>query len=256
MFNQNIGTKDYMFNQEDVLIPFNTSPLPSGPWVVFAPHADDETFGMGGTLLKAKDQGIDTHLVVLTDGSKGGDAQDIVETRLNEAKEASEILGFKSLHFWNEPDRCLDSSESLVTKASDLIFELTPASVFFPGPMEIHPDHRAAALLVWNAIRRVVGKKIELNAIAYEIGVQSPINLLIDVTENIPTKKEVMQIYFSQNQENNYPELVLALNKGRTFSLPQSVKFAEGFFCYDIKDLNFSFNEITLQVIKRYQRLS
>ena len=39
-----------------------------------------------------------------------------------------------------------------------------------------------------------------------------------------------MQIYFSQNQENNYPELVLALDKGRTFSLPQSVKFAEGFF--------------------------
>ena len=86
-----------MFNQEDVLIPFNTSPLPPGPWVVFAPHADDETFGMGGTLLKAKDQGIDTHLVVLTDGSKGGDAQDIVEIRLNEAKEASQILGFKSV---------------------------------------------------------------------------------------------------------------------------------------------------------------
>ena len=245
-----------MFNQEDVLIPFNISPLPSGPWVVFAPHADDETFGMGGTLLKAKDQGIDTHLVVLTDGSKGGDAPDIVETRLNEAKEASQILGFKSLHFWDEQDRCLDSSESLVTKASDLIFKLKPASVFFPGPLEIHPDHRAAALLVWNAIRRVAEKKIELRAIAYEIGVQNPINLLIDITEEIPTKEEVMQIYFSQNQENNYPELVLALDKGRTFSLPQSVKFAEGFFCYDMKDINYSLDEITLRVIKRYQSLS
>ena len=81
-------------------------------------------------------------------------------------------------------------------------------------------------------------KKIELRAIAYEIGVQNPINLLIDISEKIPTKKEVMQIYFSQNQENNYPELVLALDKGRTFSL-QSVKFAEGFFCYDIKDITF-----------------
>ena len=43
-----------MFNKEDALIPFNTSPLPSGPWLVFAPHADDETFGMGGTLIKRK----------------------------------------------------------------------------------------------------------------------------------------------------------------------------------------------------------
>ena len=245
-----------MFNQEDVLIPFNTSPLPSGPWVVFAPHADDETFGMGGTLLKAKDQGIDTHLVVLTDGSKGGDAQDIVETRLNEAKEASQILGFKSVYFWDEPDRCLDSSESLVTKASDLICELKAASVFFPGPLEIHPDHRAAALIVWNAIRRANDKKIGLRAISYEISVQNPINLLIDITEKIPTKKEVMQIYSSQNQENNYPELVLALDKGRTFSLPQSVKFAEGFFHYETEDLKHSLEEITFKIIELYQRIA
>ena len=54
-----------MFNQEDVLIPFNTSPLPSGPWIIVAPHADDETFGMGGTLLKAKQQGIETHQSIL-----------------------------------------------------------------------------------------------------------------------------------------------------------------------------------------------
>ena len=45
-----------MFNKEDALIPFNTSPLPSGPWLVFAPHADDETFGMGGTLIKAREK--------------------------------------------------------------------------------------------------------------------------------------------------------------------------------------------------------
>ena len=77
-----------MFNQEDVLIPFSVSELPKGPWLVFAPHADDETFGMGGTLLKAKQQGIKTHLVVLTDGSLGGDAPDLVKVRQEFSKEA------------------------------------------------------------------------------------------------------------------------------------------------------------------------
>ena len=37
-----------MFNDESALIPFDTSPLPGGPWLIFAPHPDDETFGMGG----------------------------------------------------------------------------------------------------------------------------------------------------------------------------------------------------------------
>ena len=67
-----------MFNQEDTLIPFNVSQLPPAPWLVFAPHADDETFGMGGTILKAKEQDLETHLVVLTDGYKGGEEDELV----------------------------------------------------------------------------------------------------------------------------------------------------------------------------------
>tara|TARA_S200000501_G_scaffold376677_2_gene432336 strand:- start:2963 stop:3700 length:738 start_codon:yes stop_codon:yes gene_type:complete len=245
-----------MFNKEDALIPFDTSPLPFGPWLVFAPHADDETFGMGGTLLKAKEEGVETHLVVLTDGSMGGNSPDIVETRIREVQQAAEILGFQSLQSWGEPDRLLEASENLVEKAFTLISKLQPASVFFPGPLEIHPDHRTAALLVWNALRMVADADIEFRPIAYEIGVQNPINLLINITEQISVKKEVMQIYNSQNQENNYPELVLALDKGRTFSLPQNVQFAEGFYCYELRDLDFTLDEITHEVIDRYQRLS
>ena len=64
-----------------MLIPFQTSELPLGPWLVFAPHADDETFGMGGSLLKAKKYGIETHLVVLTDGAYGGNQEDLVKIR-------------------------------------------------------------------------------------------------------------------------------------------------------------------------------
>ena len=38
---------------------------------MFAPHADDETFGMGGSLLKASKHGVETHVIVLTDGALG-----------------------------------------------------------------------------------------------------------------------------------------------------------------------------------------
>jgi hypothetical protein len=53
---------------------------------------------------------------------------------------------------------------------------------------------------------------------------------LIDITAQSLAKEGAMQVYESQNKENNYPELVAALDKGRTFSLPKEVKFAEGFF--------------------------
>lgn len=31
---------------ESDIIPFKTSPLPESPWLIFSPHADDETFGI------------------------------------------------------------------------------------------------------------------------------------------------------------------------------------------------------------------
>ncbi|MDG2422310.1 MAG: PIG-L family deacetylase [Gammaproteobacteria bacterium] len=244
-----------MFNQENILIPFHASPLPKGPWLVFAPHADDETFGMGGSLLKAKKEGIETHLVVLTDGSLGGDAENLVQIRSGEVKLAAELLGLKSLQCWSELDRSLDLTEQVLEKVVRAILDLSPATVFFPGPLEIHPDHRATALLVWNALKRVRVKNLIPEPISYEIGVQNPINLLVDITGQSIEKQGVMEVYASQNQENNYPELVTALDKGRTFSLPKEIKYAEGFFRYQLKDLDVSLDEVTHLVIDLYQKL-
>jgi LmbE family N-acetylglucosaminyl deacetylase len=245
-----------MFNQENILIPFHSSPLPKGPWLVFAPHADDETFGMGGSLLKAKKEGIEAHLVVLTDGSLGGDTENLVQIRSGEVKLAAELLGLKSVQCWSELDRSLDLTEQVLEKVVRAILDLSPSTVFFPGPLEIHPDHRATALLVWNALKRVRVKSPTPEPISYEIGVQNPINCLIDITQQSIEKRGVMDVYASQNQENNYPELVTALDKGRTFSLPREIKYAEGFFRYQLKDLDLSLDEMTHLVIGLYQKLS
>ena len=236
-----------------MLIPFQSSELPLGPWLVFAPHADDETFGMGGSLLKAKKYGIETHLVVLTDGAFGGEREDLVKVREEEVNRAAQLLGIKSLHCLSEPDRGLDHNESLVGKITDTIRSLAPAAVFFPGPFEIHPDHRATAFLVWSALQQLRENGVSPEAIAYEIGVQNPVNLLIDVTDQYAEKKEAMAIYASQNNENNYEELVLALDKGRTFSLPAKVEFAEGFFRFQSKDMAMSLQEVTHKIVDLYQ---
>jgi len=62
-----------------------------------------------------------------------------------------------------------------------------------------------------------------------------------------------MALYASQNSENNYPELVLALNKTRTLSLQSEIEYAEGFFQFSEKDLSVSLREMTYHMIKLYQ---
>lgn len=239
--------------EESKLVPFEVSPLPPGPWLVFAPHADDETFGMGGSLLKANLEGLETHVIVMTDGALGGDTNDLVAIRKEEVTQATNLLGVRSLQCWTEPDRSLDLSQRLIEKITQAIIDLLPATVFFPGPLEIHPDHRAAGLLVWSALQAVRAAKIKPEAIAYEISVQNPVNLFIDITGQRATKEEVMAIYASQNSENDYPGLVLALDKARTFSLPAQVKCAEGFYRFQPVDLDRSLQELTHRIIDLYQ---
>lgn len=242
-----------MLNPEHCLIPYTTSPLPRGPWLVFAPHGDDETYGMGGSLLQARQQNIETHLIILTDGALGGDKDNLVELRQNEVAKACELLGIKSTHNWQEPDRGLQPTDALINKACEAIQQTKAASVFFPGPMELHPDHRTAAAIVWAALQKMHSKQSTApEAYSYEIGVQNPINLLIDISAQVPAKEQVMAVYASQNSENNYEELVLALDKGRTYTLPASVSHAEGFYNYAPAQLALPIKQVTQQIIDLY----
>ena len=61
-----------MILAENELVPYITSYIPDGPWLTFAPHADDETFGLGGSMLLAKQKNIETNVVFVTDGALGG----------------------------------------------------------------------------------------------------------------------------------------------------------------------------------------
>lgn len=207
---------------------------------------------MGGTLLKASEQGIETHVVVVTDGALGGNADDLIEVRQTEVKRAGELLGLASLSFWDVPDRQVLIGEELISKAKAEIQQRNPASVFFPAAMEIHPDHRATGYIVWEGLQRCAEQAENVALFAYEIGVQNPVNMMVDISEQHEKKNEVMAIYASQNSENNYPELVNALDKGRTFSLPPEVKFAEGFYRFSAAQRQLPLEEVMKQILETY----
>lgn len=221
---------------EHVLVPYQCSPLPPGPWLIFAPHADDETFGMGGSLYQASRQGVTTTVVVMTDGALGGNADNLVARRQSEVQAAARLLGVSALHLWDFPDRGLSDDsirQAAVDKVAACIADCQPGTVFMPGLLEPHPDHRGTTAIVWAALQQLTERPwrgIQPACWLYEISVQSPVNRLIDITTVMDVKQQAMDIYASQNSENNYPDLIRALNKARTFSMPSDISHVEAYF--------------------------
>lgn len=238
---------------EGQVLPFAAGWLPAGSWLVFAPHADDETFGMGGSLLRAHWLGVATRLVIMTDGAQGGTQSDLVRIREDEARRAAQLLGCSDVDFMREPDRGLAPAAALSRKLADLIQEVNPGLVFFPGLFEPHPDHRATALLVWDALKLIAPEQRPI-PVSYEITVQSPVNLLVDVTDWMEQKQKVITLYHSQLQENRYLELSAALNKLRTFTLGAAVEHAEGFHVFSPGDVEQSLQALMVEKIGELAR--
>ena len=224
------------------IVPYKTEPLPveEGPWLVFAPHADDESFGMGGTLAKANAAGIQVELVIMTDGALGGNQNDLVAIRKEEAAAAATLLGIKAPVFLENKDRGLELDEKTLAQVMSEIQRVNPAAVFFPGPFELHPDHRVTAQLVWRSLQVL---ETQVTPVSYEILVQSPVNTLIDITNYVELKCSAMSVYQSQIDENRYESIALAMNQLRSLTLTAEITHAEGFYKFSSKDLQKSLLE-------------
>jgi LmbE family N-acetylglucosaminyl deacetylase len=237
---------------ENQLVPYEVAELPEkrGPWLVLAPHADDESFGMGGTIAKAVQAGIMVHLVVLTDGALGGTGLDLVEIRKAEALKAAAVLGIQTPIFLGLPDRSLQLEEKTVQRIHDEISRIGPAAVFFPGCFELHPDHRTTALLVWEALRMCQQKQIV--PVSYEVLMQSPANTLVDISPFMAQKNSAMSVYESQLSENRYIGVATSLNKLRSLTLRGDISHAEAFYRFSSDDLDREYKQVVLGTLEAY----
>ncbi|HVQ45066.1 MAG TPA: PIG-L deacetylase family protein [Candidatus Saccharimonadia bacterium] len=122
------------------------------PQIVLAvvPHADDTDCFAGGTLARWAEAGAEIYLRVLTDGSRGGAAQQ----RQDEQRQAAALLGVKDVFFSDFEDGALADSLDVRREIVRDIRRLAPDTVVAWDPKFIdsdeygylgHPDHLAAA---------------------------------------------------------------------------------------------------------------
>lgn len=133
-----------------------------GHWLdllAFGAHPDDAEITCGGTLALSARQGYRVGIVDLTEGERASNGT--VAERREEARCAADRLGIVHRENLGLPDAGLfahagydgaaPGPQAAVARVADAIRRLRPSIVIAPHPVERHPDHEQAGLLVRQA---------------------------------------------------------------------------------------------------------
>lgn len=136
--------------------------------LVIAAHPDDEVLGVGGTVAKLTSQGVECHLLIVTDGSSAqyrdmDNLQAIIDAKKKETKGCADILGFKSIHYGEQPDMRLDMTPHIQINRviESVIDELQPDTVFTHFWGDVNLDHQNVYKSTLVAVRPVLGQVVK-----------------------------------------------------------------------------------------------
>ncbi len=138
--------------------------LPEGPVMVVAAHPDDADIGCGGAIARLSAEGRKVVVVVVTDGSEGGEDPAMPDEHLRDVRESEQRaalreLGVEDVEFLRFPDGRLEANFALRRTLTRLICRHRPMTVFAHDPTAHlfdgyinHPDHRAAGMATLDAV--------------------------------------------------------------------------------------------------------
>ena len=218
------------FHEQD-LIPFESHSLVGKKVLVLAPHPDDETLGCGGSLIQHVRYGDPVKVLILTDGGAGyvpqkSDKDAYTSLREQEAQQACTLLGIEDLTCLGFPDRQLGKESHHFDKLKSLIASYQPELIYSTSPIDLNPDHRACANIVWCAIQEL---QLDTELVFYEISTPLPINLLVDISLEIELKTQAIKQYKSQMKQINYLDIAISMNRLRSLTIANQTQYAEGF---------------------------
>lgn len=196
-----------------------------------APHPDDESIGMGGVLAKYKDN---FDVICLTDGSKGiknQDEQTIVQTRQIEFENALKVAGIKNYKNLGITDREVCNSYDQFSQIDIENYDY----IFIPNLIDTHYDHRACFIHLQKMLREKKHKS-NLKILLYEVwGTLTSPNVLVEITDVVQKKSEMIKCYKSQLERKDYLNAVLGLNRYR--GLTKNIEYSEAFWLLDCNEV-------------------
>lgn len=185
--------------------------------LVVAPHADDESIGCGGLLIKYAQQ---TDVLLLSDGRFGFNRDDpsaspeeTRKLRRQEFENAMSFLGVKKYSMMDITNCEIYKNYSVVKNYDLRDYDF----IFVPSRFEDNQDHRHAYLFIKQMIRSQKAKAILLE---YEVWTPIPQpQVIFDISDVIEKKRQLLRLYPSQLKCYDYERFAygLSLYRGGRF---------------------------------------
>ncbi|MCM8796426.1 MAG: PIG-L family deacetylase [Candidatus Omnitrophica bacterium] len=187
-------------------------------------HPDDIEFGCGGSLLKYSRNGHSVFLLILTDGSFGGNPK----IRIKEQEAAAKFIKTKNIFWGGFKDTELVGSRELILKIERVVQRVSPDIVFLNYWDDVHQDHRAAASAGVSATRYI--KEV----LFYEVPTTQNFtaDIFVDITSVLKSKLKLLSIHRSQVSKTGVEKLSIlesAISCANYRGFQARVKYAEGF---------------------------
>lgn len=213
--------------------------------LVVAVHADDETLGCGGTLLKHKAQGDEIYWLLLTGPTKNhpsGFTDEKIQHRAETVRRVKEAYVFDGLEYLELPTQLLHGLDlrDIIKNISDVFKRIQPNIIYTMFANDVHSDHRVAFDAVYSCTKSFRYSFIEkiymmetLSETEFALSVPAKTfipNVYVDITKYIDKKLEIMKMYSKEVMAEPFPRSLSSIKAlARVRGSRAGVLYAEAF---------------------------
>jgi len=175
--------------------------------LILVAHADDETLGVGGTILKLLEKGWSVNIVALSDGKIA--VRGKIQDNRKSFENACKFLGVKKFSLLNFKDQKFDivPIADIANKVSKL--NLKPDLIITHNETDLNKDHRITCEVA-KIIGRPKSKPIsilgcEIPGTSFWNGKIFPANYFVDISNHLEKKIDAFSKYHNEIQEYPHP---------------------------------------------------
>jgi LmbE family N-acetylglucosaminyl deacetylase len=220
--------------------------------VVIAAHPDDETLGVGGTMLKHISNQDNVYWLIATNMLESeGFSPEQINKRQDEIDRAGKMLGVSGIEKLNFASMSLtdNSLNELIPKISQYFNHVKPDVIYVMNRSDAHSDHRIlfdAVMACTKSFRYPFIKKVLMYECISETEFAPALpekafipNYYVDITGFLNKKLEIMEIYESEVSEHPFPRSLRNITALATFrGASVGVEYAEAFQLIKFIDKN------------------